>query len=123
MPKRPMKREKRIPLRMRNWILDEEDNEVETSTVAFTEGYSLEIAGRQIGLHKRGHYFEYWSATDMKTGLSLDLYEEKRKDLLDWLITHEEELKEKFEAVKHRTSKQEKELENLVEKYNDQGDN
>lgn len=123
---KPMKRNKRIPLRLVDPTRydrekSEEENRKAYSKLRFAEGYTVIIANRPVGLHRYGPW-EDWQATDIKTGACLKRGFETRRELLDWLIRHEEELTKKFKAVEHRIVDDERFLEGLLEKYDDKGE-
>ena len=123
---KPMKRIKRIPLSLLarnkyNWTEKEVVNREAYCRLGFAEGYTVIIANRPIGLHRYGEW-ENWQATDIKTGACLSRGFERRRELLDWLIQHEEELTKKFKAVENRIIDDERFLEGLLEKYDDKGE-
>lgn len=117
--KRKLKRDKRIPIVLIRKIEDEEGQEKEIYSLDFSEGYSIEIAGRLLGLHKNN--YGQWNATDIKTGALVHYGEDTRMELLTWLLSHESELIEKFGKVKDRTGKNEALLSRLLEEYDDKG--
>lgn len=80
------------------------------------DGWIVECAGREVGVSENPT--GAWTATDVKTGLAfpVDVYCEKRKDVLKWLKDNEPELKKSFDRVGDKIKVHEEHFKDLLER-------